>query len=119
MFLNAGSVTLLPTDASPSSALPPKAASLGTRANLGSYATEFESILLGQWLQSAQASFGTVDGESDDADPGAEQMKSFGTQALAKEFSRQGGVGIGTMIAHALQAPPASREVTKRDTVSR
>ena len=65
-------------------------------------AKEFESILLGQWLQSAETSFGSVPGAEDDRDAGEEQMSSFGVQQLAKSLSDAGGIGIAQTVAKAL-----------------
>ena len=75
-------------------------------------AKEFESILLGQWLQGAESSFGTVPGGEDDTDAGEEQMKGFAVQQLAKSFSDSGGVGIAKLVLRALDhAAPKTTSV--------
>ena len=76
---------------------------IGTnQTSLTRTAKEFESILLGQWLQGAESSFGTVPGGEDDSDAGEEQMKGFAVQQLAKSFSDSGGVGIAKLVLKAL-----------------
>lgn len=77
--------------------------SLRPRAEITLAAGEFESILLGQWLQGAESAFGSVPGSSDDADPGDEQMKSFALQSLAKTFTASGGIGLARIVGDALQ----------------
>ena len=67
---------------------------------------DFESILLGSWLQGAEQSFGTVpggDGE-DDEDTGKEQFQGIATQALAGSLAASGGIGIAAMISKSLHA---------------
>lgn len=65
-------------------------------------AKEFESLLLGQWLQGAESSFGSVPGAEDDKDAGNEQFKSFAVQQLAKDITNAGGIGIAALVAKAL-----------------
>ncbi len=65
-------------------------------------AKEFESILIGQWLQSAESSFASVPGADDDGDAEDEQLKSYGVQQLATALSNAGGIGIATMVTKAL-----------------
>lgn len=81
-----------------------------TASQLMPTAKEFESILLSQWLQGAESSFGSVPGADDDQDAGDEQMKSFGVQQLAKGLSDAGGIGIAAIVSKALArraaAPP-------------
>jgi len=67
-------------------------------------AKDFESILLGSWLQQAEQSFATVPGADDDQDPGGQQMMSLGVQQLATSMAASGGIGIGKMIAKAMHA---------------
>ncbi len=71
-------------------------------------AKEFESILLSQWLQGAECSFGSVPGADDDADPGDEQMKSFAVQSLAKAFTDSGGIGLAKLVSKALDGQAAA-----------
>ena len=66
---------------------------------------EFESMLLGTWLQQAEQSMATVPGAEDDEDAGArDQMMSLGVQSLATSLSDSGGIGIAGMIAKALHS---------------
>lgn len=71
-------------------------------------AKEFESILLGQWLQGAESSFGSVPGADDEADAGDEQMKSFAVQSLAKAFTDSGGIGLAKLVSKALDGKDAA-----------
>jgi Rod binding domain-containing protein len=74
-------------------------------ARIDKSAQEFESILLGSWLQQAQQSFATVPGAEDDDDAGTrEQTMSFGMQSLATSIAASGGIGIAKMVAKALHA---------------
>ncbi len=73
-----------------------------------STAREFESILLGQWLQGAESSFGSVPGSEDDQDAGDDQMKGFSVQQLAKSLSASGGVGIAGLVSKALEKSAAA-----------
>jgi Rod binding domain-containing protein len=62
-------------------------------------ATDFEAILLGQWLNQAQQSFSSVPGSEDEHDdPGYSQWQSLGMQELAKSVAAAGGLGIAKMI---------------------
>jgi len=69
-------------------------------------AREFESILLGEWLQQAEKSFGTVPGSDPDkdADPGHDQFQSIGCEYLAGALSKAGGIGLAKMITKHLEA---------------
>lgn len=70
-------------------------------ARLSSAAKEFESVLLGQWLKDAEATFGSVPGSEED-DAGGEQMKDFAMQHLATEITNRGGIGVAPMVESAL-----------------
>jgi Rod binding domain-containing protein len=80
-------------------------------AKIDKAAKEFESILLGQWLEKAEKSFATVPGQDPDQDndPGHDQFESIGCQFLAEALSKAGGIGIASMISKHLQAAEASR----------
>lgn len=79
----------------------PTNASAGS-SKLSSAAQEFESVLLGQWLQNAESSFGSVPGGDDDADSCDEQMQGFATQRLAGQLTASGGIGIARLVEGAL-----------------
>lgn len=82
--------------------LHPSAAKNTPDPKLATAARQFETVLLGQWLQDAQSSFASVPGGDDDTDAGGEQMQSFATQQLATSFAAHGGVGIARLALGAL-----------------
>jgi Rod binding domain-containing protein len=67
-------------------------------------AKDFESILLGSWLQQAEQSFASLPGGDDDgdADPGKEQFQGIAMQSLGSAMTAAGGIGIARMIAKQL-----------------
>jgi Rod binding domain-containing protein len=74
-------------------------------AKIDKGAKEFEAVLVGSWLQQAEASFATVPGADDDnQDVGKDSMMSLGVQTLATSLASSGGIGIGKMIAKAMHA---------------
>jgi Rod binding domain-containing protein len=85
-------------------------------------AKDFESILLGSWLQQAEQSFGSLPGgdDEDDADAGKEQFQGLAMQSLGTSMTAAGGIGIARMIARQLhkaadlegaaKVPPAHTE---------
>lgn len=77
---------------------------LNDDAKIEKGAKEFESILVGSWLQQAEQSFATVPGADDDQDPGSQQMMSLGVQTLSTSMTAAGGIGIAKMIAKAMHA---------------
>lgn len=67
-------------------------------------ARQFEAMLLSSWLQQAEQSFATVPGADDDDDAaGRDQMMSLGVQTLSESLAASGGIGIGSMIARAME----------------
>ena len=85
-------------------------------------AREFEAMLLATWMQQAEQSMATVPGAEDDEDmAGREQMMGLGVQSVATSLAAAGGIGIGSMIAHAMkrmaekttQTPVANEQDTK------
>jgi Rod binding domain-containing protein len=87
-------------------------------------AKDFESILLGTWLQQAEQSFASLPGGDDDgdADAGKEQFQGMAMQSLGTSMTAAGGIGIAKMIskqlhkaadveaAGAARTPPAHTE---------
>jgi Rod binding domain-containing protein len=72
-------------------------------AKIEKSATDFESILLGSWLQQAEQSFGSLPGaEDDDADSGKDQYTGIAMQALGASMTAAGGIGIAKMISKSL-----------------
>jgi Rod binding domain-containing protein len=77
---------------------------------------DFESILLGNWLQQAENSFAKVpggDGQDDDEDAGKDQFQGLAMQSLAGSLTASGGIGIAKMITKHLLA---SSEKTKESS---
>ena len=72
-------------------------------------AHDFESILVGQWLEKAEKSFATVPGTDPDQnrDSGHDQFQSIACQYMAQELSKNGGFGIASMIGKHLAAAEA------------
>ena len=81
-------------------------------ASLHKAAVQFESVLLGQWLESAEKSFATVPGTDDDADAGGEQMMSFGMQQFATAIATSGGLGIARLVERGLLKAAATNAPT-------
>ncbi len=107
----------LPT---PTHAQASSAASSGTGARedakIEKAGKDFESILLGTWLQQAENSFATVpggDGE-DDQDAGKDQFQGIAMQALAGSLTKSGGIGIAKMITQHLHSTSESEKAESR-----
>jgi len=80
-------------------------------------AKQFEAMLLGTWLQQAEQSFATIPGAEDDDDAaGRDQMMSLGVQSLAESMAASGGIGIGKMIARAMEAAAHKAEPAPAST---
>ena len=63
-------------------------------------ARDFESILLGSWLEQAEKSFATVPGTDEDEDGGEkEQFQGLAMESLGNSMTAAGGIGIARMIA--------------------
>ncbi|HZP64532.1 MAG TPA: rod-binding protein [Terriglobales bacterium] len=75
-------------------------------------ARDFESILIGEWLEKAEKSFASVPGADADKnnDPGHDQFQSIGCQFLAEGLSKAGGIGIASMISKHLKTVEAQRD---------
>ena len=74
-------------------------------------ARDFESILVGQWLEQAEKSFASVPGTNPDQDndSGHDQFQSIACQSLAQGMSKTGKFGIAEMLNRQLRID-ASRE---------
>jgi Rod binding domain-containing protein len=88
---------------------------------------DFESVLVGQWLEQAQKSFATVPGGDPDAsaDPGHDQFQGIAMQALAQRLTKAGGIGIAAMLIKQLRAtqshkvnPDNNNDIAGKGTVS-
>jgi Rod binding domain-containing protein len=88
-------------------------------AKIQKSATEFESMLLNNWLQQAEQSMATVPGAEDDEDAaGRDQMMSLGVQSLASSMAATGGIGIGKMIAQALHHAADKEQASAKPVVT-
>lgn len=78
-------------------------------------ARDFESILLGEWLEKAEKSFATVPGadQSENTDPGHDQFQSIGCEFLSGALSKAGGIGIASVISKRLKATEAARAASE------
>ena len=85
--------------------------SSGENAKIEKSAKDFESILLSNWLQQAEQSFGSLPGaeEEDDADSGKEQFQGIAMQSLGASLTASGGIGIAKMIAKSLHKAEDAR----------
>jgi Rod binding domain-containing protein len=74
-------------------------------------AHEFESILVGQWLEKAEKSFGSVPGSHPDQDNDSshDQFQSLACESMAKTLTKGKGFGIATMIIKHLSAVDPSQ----------
>ncbi len=95
--------------------------SLGSKedAKVEKAGKDFESILLGSWLQKAEQSFASVPGgdDDDDEDPGKGQFQNMATQSLANSLSAQGGIGIAKMITEHLRTADEHERTAKPETI--
>jgi Rod binding domain-containing protein len=80
-------------------------------AKIEKSAKDFESILLGSWLQQAEQSFATLPGgdEDEDSDAGKDQFQGIAMQSLGTSMTAAGGIGIAKMIAKQLHKAEDAR----------
>jgi Rod binding domain-containing protein len=73
---------------------------LDTKTKIDKAAHDFESILVGQWLDKAEKSFASVPGTDPDQsrDSAHDQFQSIACESLAKGITKNGGFGIAAMI---------------------
>jgi len=92
------------------------AASVNTKIEKSAH--EFESILLGSWLQQAEQSFGSLPGggDDDDADAGKEQFQGMAMQSLGTSMTAAGGIGIAKMISKQLHKAEDARVALEAKT---
>jgi Rod binding domain-containing protein len=74
---------------------------------------DFESILLGTWLQQAENTFAKAPGgdDDDDKDAGTDQFQGIAMQSLASSLTASGGIGIAKMITKHLREAADSASV--------
>ena len=72
-------------------------------------AHDFESIMVGQWLEKAEKSFASVPGADPDRDQDSshDQFQSIACESLARGLSKNGGFGIAAMISKHLAVSAA------------
>jgi Rod binding domain-containing protein len=88
-------------------------------AKIEKSAKDFESILLGSWLQQAEQSFGSLPGgDEDDADSGKDQFQSIAMQSLGASMTAAGGIGIAKMISKQLHKAEDARVALAAETQS-
>jgi Rod binding domain-containing protein len=87
----------------------------GDSKKIDKAAKDFESILLGEWLQKAEQSFATVPGTDPDQqnDSAYDQFQSISCQFLGEALSKGGGIGIASMISKNLKAMEATRNAAE------
>ena len=76
------------------------------KARIEKAGKDFESILLGSWLQAAEKSFATAPGgeDTDSEDGNHDQFMGMAMQQLAGSLTASGGIGISRMIVSHLEA---------------
>jgi Rod binding domain-containing protein len=83
-------------------------------------AKDFESILLGSWLQQAEQSFGSLPGGDDeDTDSGKEQFMGIAMQSLGTSMTASGGIGIAKMISKSLHNAEDARVAKIQTTAAK
>jgi Rod binding domain-containing protein len=91
-------------------------------AKISKASRNFESLLIGHWLEQAEKSFASVPGTdpNEQSDSSRDQFMSIACESLAQGLSRGGGFGIAKMIAQKMEAAAASDkhepEPTKSNT---
>lgn len=87
----------------------------GDSKKIDKAAKDFESILLGEWLQKAEQSFASVPGTDPDQqnDSAYGQFQSISCQFLGEALSKGGGIGIASMISKNLKAMEATRNAAE------
>jgi Rod binding domain-containing protein len=80
-----------------------------SKSKIDKAAHDFESLLVGQWLDKAEKSFATVPGADPDRDQDSshDQFQSIACENLAKSLGKTGGFGIASMISKHLAAAEA------------
>jgi Rod binding domain-containing protein len=78
-------------------------------AKIEKSAKDFESILLGSWLQQAEKSFGSLPGGDDEEDSGKDQYMSIAMESMGTSMTAAGGIGIAKMISKSLHKAEDAR----------
>jgi Rod binding domain-containing protein len=95
---------MIPLPAPMNTTLQKGESAVATNTKIEKSANEFESILLGSWLQQAESSFGSLPGGDDDgdSDTSKEQFQGMAMQSLGTSMTASGGIGIAKMISKQL-----------------
>lgn len=102
-FGSSAGVVIEPLTTSADKLLHQTASSDKDNSKIEKSAKDFESILLGSWLQQTEQSFGSLPGaEDDDADSGKDQYAGIAMQALGASMTAAGGIGIAKMVSKSL-----------------
>jgi Rod binding domain-containing protein len=110
-FGNNSAVAIGPLTANPEKLLRHAASTATENSKIEKSSKDFESILLGSWLQQAEQSFGSLPGgdDDDDADAGKEQFQGMAMQSLGASMTAAGGIGIAKMISKQLHKAEDAR----------
>ncbi|HEY0309008.1 MAG TPA: hypothetical protein VGB94_12675 [Acidobacteriaceae bacterium] len=70
-------------------------------AKIDKSAKDFESLLLGSWLQQAEESFAKLSGGDDEEDTGGatNQFQGIAMQAMGSAMTAAGGIGLARMVS--------------------
>lgn len=111
-------VVIGPLASSASQVIRQAAAAATENSKIEKSAKDFESILLGSWLQQAEQSFGSVPGGDgdDDADSGKDQFQGMAMQSLGTSMTASGGIGIAKMISKQLHKAEDARVAAAAET---
>lgn len=88
---------------------PPAAPKTNDPAKIRDAAQQFESLLLGQLLESAHPKGGWLGGGDDGA---SDTATGFAEQQLAATMARAGGIGLANMIAAGLEKAKTAQTVS-------
>jgi Rod binding domain-containing protein len=98
------STTILPLATGSTTDLHKSTSAATQNAKIEKSAKDFESILLGNWLQQAEQSFASLPGGDADGDDdvGKDQYQGMAMQSLGASMTASGGIGIAKMISKQL-----------------
>jgi Rod binding domain-containing protein len=89
-----------------SAASPPSSGTLSQEmSKIDKSAKDFESLLLGSWLQEAEHSFAKVPGTDEEENDGgstADMQEGMAMQPLGEAMAASGGIGIAHLISRQL-----------------
>jgi len=110
-FGSISGVVIGPLASSASQVIRQAASAATENSKIEKSAKDFESILLGSWLQQAEQSFGSVPGGDgdDDEDAGKDQFQGMAMQSLGTSMTASGGIGIAKMISTQLHKAEDAR----------